>query len=1748
MASRSGKASQSQKELSGVSGDRGENPFERTALVVAGMHRSGTSAIARLLGQTGARLPNNLLPPRSSNQAGFWESKPLVTLHDKVLAEVRSSWDDVSLKPGFWEKENFDRHRDEISKLIESEIEGSSFFVLKDPRISRFMPFTVSILQSLKIEPRFVIAVRNPLAVAASLERRDGFSAAKSLPLWLDYSLQAEYSSRQHRRCFVHYERLVSDWRTELEKLATKLDISTSKWSSEDSQFADSFITSDLLHHSFSDETLGNWPGIPNSMGTAYRAMLALYENPGDKEAQALLDEIRENSDRSDVASHAPFQHGPTIGALYERFEYRRNEADRKAHQIQVASRQLEEARNELRRMADLRERARVLDEKFQNIASTRHTEAELLEPTRLGHERTLRKLERLKVARQLLRRRVDALEARLAEIKGSWISRLLVSTQSVSHAAVQMREKVAFARQLLYFSRVRGLGQARGLLKNRRLIYQSSLFWKDYYLNQNDDVRFTGVDPLLHYLLHGAEESRNPNPLFDSRWYLDEYRDVANSLLNPLIHYIRFGATELRDPGPLFSTRWYLSENPDVESSGVNPLAHYLLFGAFEGRDPNPLFDTSWYLEENPDVAESGINPLVHFHQQGWREGRDPSERFDVCYYLENNRDVAATGIDPLVHYLRIGKAEGRAAFQPSAPKPIPYTAIGGKRPRVEGWKTILLVAHFVSERLFGAERSFLDLLDGLSATNVNIIAALPKDISRYTEAVCSRCSNVVIFEYDWWKNGCPVSGEVIQKFESIISNLQVDAVHVNTIMLREPLVAGSNCGVASVVHVRELIRDDRWLTEAIGESPEQIINQVLATANWVIANSEATKTAFEKKSGTFVIPNPVDLEALDVPNIIDSKSVRFGLISSNIRKKGIEDLVELARLCLEDCPNALFVLVGPETRLIRELHVEQSRGDLPENIEFAGYADSPKAAIEQVNVVLNFSHFKESFGRTVIEAMAARRPTVAYDWGALPELVVDGVTGFLVPYRKPAMAVPAIKELCSNVHRIVEMGAAARSRAEQGYSKQRYAEQLRHAYLTIFNQIERTEPNLVSSPNPSVRDRNTHSNIAVRRKQGDVSVIVPNYNYAAYLPERLRSILDQSILPREIIFIDDASQDDSVEVARPILEQSGIPFAIEVNTKNVGPYANWRKGLSLAQGNFVWIAEADDSCERDFLETVLAPTEESDDIVISYAQSRKIDGAGNTTTHDSLAHTDDISSTRWKSSYVEVGVREVVDALAYRNTIPNVSACVLKRTIAVEASGVLGNYRYCGDWAFYARMLRKGRIAYNNRSLNAFRRHVRSQTRRTFKSSDFIVEVAKVRESICRDFPVRLKQFPRMNHFLNKDYPVESINTNTSHAPVARIIELAAQHAKNRKLIAFITTNNGSYTGGSEVLWREAALALRKAGNDIVVLIKKWEPAPDFFREFESAGIKLYFKEENGFDTLLQLDPDLAIVSTGDQDEGTEYFCEFIKRDLKYVIVNQLTKEERFWAIRKERQDAVRAGYTNAARVFFTCRNNHRVMESRLRTKLESVDYHFNPFHINRNQVPPFPDSSQCYRIAVPSKLLYIHKGQDLLIEVLAAEKWRKRPIQINLYGVGNDRSRMEKSIDDLGIKNLEFRGRVSDISEIWKDNHAILMPSRMEGLPIMLVSAMLSARVPIVTDIGGHAELVEDGVCGFIASNPDAASIDEAMEKAWAVRDDWRSYGERARERVLDFLPDDPVADFLGKLEHVTEQACAVQAVER
>lgn len=185
-------------------------------------------------------------------------------------------------------------------------------------------------------------------------------------------------------------------------------------------------------------------------------------------------------------------------------------------------------------------------------------------------------------------------------------------------------------------------------------------------YTEMYPDVLSSGMTPLIHFILHGQGEMRNPHPLFDTLYYTSQCPEAKHLAPSPVIHYLKWGFSKGYDPHPLFSAIDYSARYPSVVAEGLNPLLHSIQNILCIA---NALFDPVFYMTAYPDIAEAGRNPLTHYLSTGWYEGRNPNPWFDTKYYLANNPTLARNGVNPLIHYAHHGWRENQApgpAFDP--------------------------------------------------------------------------------------------------------------------------------------------------------------------------------------------------------------------------------------------------------------------------------------------------------------------------------------------------------------------------------------------------------------------------------------------------------------------------------------------------------------------------------------------------------------------------------------------------------------------------------------------------------------------------------------------------------------------------------------------------------------------------------------------------------------------------------------------------------------------------------------------------------------------------------------------------------------------------------------------------------------------------------------------------------------------------------------------------------------------------
>ena len=246
-------------------------------------------------------------------------------------------------------------------------------------------------------------------------------------------------------------------------------------------------------------------------------------------------------------------------------------------------------------------------------------------------------------------------------------------------------------------------------------------------------------------------------------------------------------------------------------------------------------------------------------------------------------------------------------------------------------------------------------------------------------------------------------------------------------------------------------------------------------------------------------------------------------------------------------------------------------------------------------------------------------------------------------------------------------------------------------------------------------------------------VSVVVPNYNHAPHLPQRLDSILNQTFQDFELILLDDASTDDSRRILTEYATRCGA--RCHFNPVNSGsPFKQWNRGARQARGTYIWIAESDDSASPDFLSTLVGLLESDPSLVLAYCRVDAIDENGRPSPGGPIGL---YSTPRWQADHIADGSEECARYMSFQATIPNASAVVFRRSTLEKIGWAEEGLRYCGDWITWARLIGTGRLAFTSRVLSQFRIHSGSLGSRSSGRGIYHREAARVVAEILQRFP---------------------------------------------------------------------------------------------------------------------------------------------------------------------------------------------------------------------------------------------------------------------------------------------------------------------------------------------------------------------------------------------------------------------------
>ena len=340
------------------------------AILVLGMHRSGTSAVTRVINLLGADLGGDLLPPAEDNALGFWEHRGIVKIHEELLDALGSSWHSVQPLPAGWLSTT--AAITARGKLIDTlrEFSNAPLWAVKDPRLCRLLPLWLLVLDDLNVRAHAVFVVRHPDEVGQSLLTRDGIPLAHTRLLWLQHLVEAEAASRDFSRVVISYDDLLRDWRGCVQRMGSELLLQWPVSISEARSSVEQFLNPGERHHKLGGK---NDTPLPELAQQAFQSFIA-KANGGEG-----WDRVRKVSEIYSVSAGIFLDE---IGILEDRIRAVEEQWRLAAQRVVESEATLSGAKAEWGHTADL---LRESEAKQQHATEQWHATVELFQATEEG-------------------------------------------------------------------------------------------------------------------------------------------------------------------------------------------------------------------------------------------------------------------------------------------------------------------------------------------------------------------------------------------------------------------------------------------------------------------------------------------------------------------------------------------------------------------------------------------------------------------------------------------------------------------------------------------------------------------------------------------------------------------------------------------------------------------------------------------------------------------------------------------------------------------------------------------------------------------------------------------------------------------------------------------------------------------------------------------------------------------------------------------------------------------------------------------------------------------------------------------------------------------------------------------------------------------------------------------------------------------------------------------------------------------
>lgn len=371
------------------------------------------------------------------------------------------------------------------------------------------------------------------------------------------------------------------------------------------------------------------------------------------------------------------------------------------------------------------------------------------------------------------------------------------------------------------------------------------------------------------------------------------------------------------------------------------------------------------------------------------------------------------------------------------------------------------------------------------------------------------------------------------------------------------------------------------------------------------------------------------------------------------------------------------------------------------------------------------------------------------------------------------------------------------------------------------------------------------------------------------------------------------------------------------------------------------------------------------------------------------------------------------------------------------------------------------------------------------------------------------------------------------------------------------------GSSWGGSEELWSKTALLALAEGHTVETLTYGWSSTPPGIVKLREAGVdtKFYYGNrptlldrvavklglQQHSEKLPTMSADVYIISNGsiwDFIHRRQVTDTIIGLGKPYILLNHNAFDWGNMVEDNQRAYAIRV-LQKAVKVLFVSERNRQGAERQLAHSIPNSQIVSNPVGIREASIKPFPASNSLLLASVGSIDCHI-KGQDLLLEALSSDTWKRRDFRLRIYGKGGHVNYLHKLIELYGLQEkVTLEGHVSDVDQIWETNQVLVLSSLTEGVPMVVVEAMLSGRPVLATDVGAADQYVVNGHTGFLIGVAKAKYLAVGLEELWENRASLQQMGENAFHHAVAITNFSPIKNFLSIIEaaHSTAKADAI-----